>query len=93
MKVCQPSENFNALNKLILQLQLSLELTHIQELLTTYTDLFIFLAQYAFLYETTNREIPPITQDPARDGNNWFGYAGQNPVVDNNSSKRNLYLV
>lgn len=105
MKVYHPSEKLTSLKTQILQLQLTLELSQIQEILSAYSDLLLFFAEYSFLFINDSTETPVlndkhsnfegcfITQDPARDGSNWYGYCGQNPVVDNNSSKRNLYLV
>ena len=93
MKVSKTTENIASLKTLILQLQLSLELSQINEILSAYSDLLLFLAEYSFVLENVSPETQPLktthvpvesslsTQDPARDGSNWYGYVGQNPVV------------
>lgn len=92
MKVCQPSENFNSLKKTILHLQLSFDFSQINEILLTYNELLLFFMKYGFLFENvssetqhlknihTNIESTLSTQDSARDGSNWYGYCGQNPI-------------
>ena len=93
MKVQQPKEKFTSLKTLILQLQLSLELSQLQELLSAYSDFLLFFAEYSFLFETSHTETSLSqstytpsdtsfsTQDPARDGVNWWNYCNSNPLV------------
>ena len=91
MKVCKPDVNKVSLKSLILQLQLTLELSQFNEILSVYSELLVLIANYSFILEDfssetqalkekpVSRESEFITQDPARDGLNWYGYAGQNP--------------
>ena len=93
MKVYRQSENAYSLKTLILQLQLTLELSQIQYILTVYSDLLLFFVKYSFifvndkektsnLYSThSNSETPFSSPDPARDGWNWWGYCAGNPVM------------
>lgn len=92
MKVCHTSEIFTFQKTLILQLQVMLELSQFQEILSTYTDFLFLFAEYPSLFKFFKNEPIPlmgknkllknnfITQDPARDGSNWYGYCGQNPL-------------
>lgn len=92
MKVCHFSKKFSSQNKLILNIQSSIELSHIKGILSNYSEVFLFFAKYGFLFENVSLETEsskskhaPVestlsTPDPARDGGNWYGYAGQNPV-------------
>lgn len=91
MKVCHTSEIFTFQKTLILQLQVMLELSQFQELLSIYTDFLLLFAEYPSLFKFLKNEPNSlqgknalfknnfITQDPARDGNNW--YCGQNPLT------------
>lgn len=84
MKVCHFSKNFSSQNKLILKIQSSIELSQTQGILSNYSEVFLFFAKYNFLFENvsseaqhlknirTNIESSLSTQDPARDGNNWY---------------------
>lgn len=78
MKVCHPSENFTSLKTLILQLQLTLELSRTQEILSIYTNFLLLFAEYPSLFNFFFNNF--ISQAPERDGGNWYGYAGQNLV-------------
>ncbi len=92
MKVCKTDVNKISLHSIILQLQLTLELSQFKEILSVYSDLLVLVANYSFIFENSSSEIQAlkenpvsvetalISQDPARDGVNWYGYAGQNPV-------------
>lgn len=50
MKVFQYSDNYTSLQTLFLQLQLTLELSQIQEIISNYSDLLLFFAKYSFLF-------------------------------------------
>lgn len=78
MKVCHPSENFTSLKTLILQLQLTLELSRTQEILSIYTNFLLLFAEYPSLFNFFTNNF--ISQAPERAGGNWYGYAGQNLV-------------
>lgn len=92
MKVCYTSEIFTFQKTLILQLQLTLELSQFQEILSTYTDFLFLFAEYPYFFKFFKNEPNSlqgknalfknrfITQDPARDGWNWYGYCGNNPI-------------
>ena len=40
------------------------------------------ITSYELIFLNTNSANPLSTPAPARDGSNWFGYAGQNPVMN-----------
>ena len=87
MKVCKTDVNKISLHSIILQLQLTLELSQFKEILSVYSDLLVLVANYSFIFENSSSEIQAlkenpvsvetalISQDPARDGVNWYGYA------------------
>lgn len=87
MKVCHTSEIFTFQKTLILQLQLTLELSQFQEIFSTYTDFLFLFAEYLYLFKIFKNEINSlqgknalfknnfITQAPARDGGNWYTYS------------------
>ena len=102
MKVCKPDVNKVSLKSLILQLQLTLELSQFNEILSVYSELLVLIANYSFILEDfssetqalkekpVSRESEFISEDPIRDGLNWYGYAGQNPTnyIDRNGLKK-----
>ena len=98
MKVCKTDVNKISLHSIILQLQLTLELSQFKEILSVYSDLLVLVANYSFIFENSSSEIQAlkanpvsvetalITQDPIRDGLNWYGYCNNNPInnIDEN---------
>ena len=92
MKNYKYSNNTGSLKSLILQLQLTIEFSQIKEILFVYRDLLVLITNYSFLFEDSSSEIPALienpvyvetaffTQDPARDGMNWYAYCSGNPV-------------
>ena len=92
MKVCKTDVNKISLHSIILQLQLTLGLSQFKEILSVYSDLLVLVANYSFIFENSSSEIQAlkenpvsvetalISEDPIRDGMNWYGYAGQNPI-------------
>ena len=94
MKVYQPKEKFTSVKTHILQLQLSLELSQIQKIQSTYSELFLCFAKYSSLFESSITDLQPLksthapvestlsTQDPIRDGENWWFYCRNNPLTN-----------
>ena len=92
MKVCKTGIHNASLKTTLLQLQLTLELSQVTEILSVYSELLVLIAKYSFIFENSSSEIQAlkenpvsvetalITEDPIRDGVNWYGYAGQNPI-------------
>lgn len=92
MKVCKTDVNKISLHSIILQLQLTLELSQFKEILSVYSDLLVLVANYSFIFENSSSEIQAlkenpvsvetalISQDPIRDGRNWYAYCGGDPI-------------
>ena len=92
MKVCKTDVNKISLHSIILQLQLTLELSQFKEILSVYSDLLVLVANYSFIFENSSSEIQAlkenpvsvetalITVDPIRDGHNWYSYVLNDPV-------------
>ena len=92
MKVCKTDLNKISLHSIILQLQLTLELSQFKEILSVYSDLLVLVANYSFIFENSSSEIQAlkenpvsvetalITSDPIRDGLNWWNYCNGNPL-------------
>ena len=92
MKVCKTDVNKISLHSIILQLQLTLELSQFKEILSVYSDLLVLVANYSFIFENSSSEIQAlkenpvsvetalITQDPIRDGLNWYAYCNGDPL-------------
>ena len=93
MKVCKTDVNKISLHSIILQLQLTLELSQFKEILSVYSDLLVLVANYSFIFENSSSEIQAlkenpvsvetalISQDPIRDGFNWYAYCSNNPLT------------
>ena len=98
MKVCKTDVNKISLHSIILQLQLTLGLSQFKEILSVYSDLLVLVANYSFIFENSSSEIQAlkenpvsvetalITQDPIRDGINWYAYCNGDPInyIDEN---------
>lgn len=93
MKVFKTDVNKISLHSIILQLQLTLGHSMFKGIISVYSDLLVLISNYSFLFENLSSEIQAlkgnpvfvvvalISEDPARDGSNRYGYAGQNPMV------------
>lgn len=93
MKVFKTDVNKISLHSIILQLKLTLGHSMFKEIISVYSDSLVLISNYSFLFENSSSEIQALKGNPvfvvvaliseatARDGMNWYGYAGQNPMV------------